>query len=160
VQQPRNARSGPADVSFAPERSVGYLVRETHRAFARALERRIRPHGVTMGMWFFFRALWEEDGINQRELSRRVGMMEPTTVTALRAMERRGYVRRVRSAKDRRSIHVHLTPLGRRLKRRLLPYAVEVNAEALSGVSGRQLRTIRELLGRMRNSLAGFNAGA
>ena len=67
--------TAPQDATALPptETSLGYLVRETHRAFTRSLQARIAPHGITIGMWFFLRALWEEDGISQRALSQRVG---------------------------------------------------------------------------------------
>jgi len=44
-------------------------------------------------MWYFLRALWERDGVNQRELTNSVGIMQPTTVMALRSMQSRGLVR-------------------------------------------------------------------
>ena len=78
------------DVELPPRLSSGYLVRDAHRAFQRLLERRIAPYGVTRGQWYFLRVLWNADGLSQRELSMRVGMMEPTTVIALRSMERTG----------------------------------------------------------------------
>ena len=62
----------------------------------------LAEHGVSHGHWSFLRVLWEEDGLSQRELSTRVGMMEPTTVIALRGMEKAGLVRRSRSSADRR----------------------------------------------------------
>ena len=89
-------------IDFSLGGSLGYLVRDANRAFQRLLERRISPHGVTRGQWYFLRVLWEEDGLSQRELSARVGMMEPTTVIALRGMEKAGLIRRVRSTDDRR----------------------------------------------------------
>lgn len=69
-------------IEFRPEQSLGYLVRDTHRAFIRALHARIIGHGITKGQWFFLRALWEEEGLTQRELSQRVGMMEPPLLKA------------------------------------------------------------------------------
>ena len=45
----------------------------------------------------FLRVLWTRDGLSQRELSERGGMMEPTTVIALRSREKAGLIRRVRS---------------------------------------------------------------
>jgi DNA-binding MarR family transcriptional regulator len=75
-------------------------VRDAHRAFQRVLERRIARFGVTRGQWYFLRVLWIRDGLTQRELSARVGMMEPTTVIALKGMERAGLVRRARSRED------------------------------------------------------------
>jgi DNA-binding MarR family transcriptional regulator len=146
------AAGGPA----APQpsgTSVGYLVRETHRAFTRSLQARIAPHGVNIGMWFFLRALWEEDGLSQRELSQRVRMMEPTTVTALRSMEKRGIVRRVRNQADRRIINVFLTSHGQALKDQLLPLAAEVNEVAGAGIDAAEIERLRAILGTIRGNL-------
>jgi DNA-binding MarR family transcriptional regulator len=143
----------PEDDILPPSRSVGYLVRQTHRAFTRALQARIAPRGVSIGMWFFLRALWQEDGISQRELSRRVGMMEPTTASALGNMERKGLVRRIRNRSDRRIVNVFLTERGRALRRELLPLAAAVNAEALRGISGNEVAHLRALLAKLQARL-------
>jgi DNA-binding MarR family transcriptional regulator len=148
ASQPRN----PV-VDLQPDQSVGYLVREAHRAFLRALAARISRHGVSIGMWYFLRALWEQDGLTQRELSRRVGMMEPTTATALESMKRRGLISRTRNAEDRRKVNIHLTEEGRRLRDVLLPYAIEVNQVALAGIPPAQIPLLREQLSRIKRNL-------
>ncbi len=145
------ARKSAAD--FPPDQSVGYLVRETHRAFLRALGARVSRHRVSIGMWYFLRALWEEDGLTQRELSRRVRMMEPTTATALESMERRGLISRTRNSADRRKINIHLTDEGRQLREVLLPYAMEVNRVALAGISAKKIPLLREQLDRIKRNL-------
>lgn len=150
----------PEDDILPPSRSVGYLVRQTHRAFTRALQARIAPRGVSIGMWFFLRALWQEDGISQRELSHRVGMMEPTTASALTNMERKGLVRRVRNRSDRRIVNVFLTERGRALRRELLPLAAEVNEAALRGVSVNEVAQLRALLAKVRTRLDADTAGS
>lgn len=133
--------------------TIGYLVRDVHRALARSLQTRIASHGVSMGQWFFLRALWDEDGLTQRELSQRVGMMEPTTVTALNSMERRGFVERVRNPHDRRKVNIFLTPKGRSLREVLLPCSVEVTREATRGLSERDVATTMDVLRRMTSNL-------
>jgi DNA-binding MarR family transcriptional regulator len=143
---------------FPPEASVGYLLRDTYRAFSRLLQARLAPHGVTMGMWFFLRALWQDDGLTQRELSRRVGMMEPTTVSALNHMERRGLIKRVRNTADRRKVNVFLTREGRALEPKLLPYALEVNQIVLREIAPEEAQVLRELFGRMKRALAEVEA--
>ena len=55
---------------------------------------RLAEHGVSFGHWTFLRILWEGDGLTQRELSEQAGVMEPTTFSALKTMERLGYVAR------------------------------------------------------------------
>ena len=129
-------------IDFSLGGSLGYLIRDANRAFQRLLERRISPHGVTRGQWYFLRVLWEEDGLSQRELSARVGMMEPTTVIALRGMEKAGLVRRARSAEDRRITRVHLTPKARRLRDRLLQISQGVNDQGAEGIDAAELGAV------------------
>jgi len=146
--------------SLPLEASVGYAVRTTHRAFLRVLQARIAPHGVSAGMWYFLRVLWIEDGLTQRELSQRIGMMEPTTVTALNNMARRGLIRRRRNPRDRRKINIYLTARGRTLRRTLAPIAMEVNALALQDFSPREVDMLRRLLDRARARLLADAGGA
>jgi DNA-binding MarR family transcriptional regulator len=133
--------------------SEGYLVRDAHRAFQRLLERRIAPHGVTRGQWYFLRVLWTKDGLSQRELSERVGMMEPTTVIALRSMEKAGLIRRMRSTDDRRVTHVRLTPKAKRMRDGLLKLAREINAQADDGLSSNDITVFRRVIMRMTKNL-------
>lgn len=147
AKQARNA------FQLSPSQSSGYLVRDAHRAFQRVLERRIARFGVTRGQWYFLRVLWMEDGLTQRELSLRVGMMEPTTVIALRGMEKAGLVRRARSREDGRRTHVSLTPLGRRLERQLLPVARQIVRAAEKGIGRREVDVFREVIARMTKNL-------
>jgi DNA-binding MarR family transcriptional regulator len=138
-------------IHFPLDTSVGYQIRMVYRAMQRLLQTRIGPHGVTLGMWYYLRALWSEDGLTQRELSHRIGTMEPTTLSAIQIMERNGLVRRVRSRDDRRKVHIHLSKKGRDLERLLMPLAVEVVDTSVAGFSSdevqqllRHLRAIRE----------------
>jgi DNA-binding MarR family transcriptional regulator len=147
---PKRARRA---TELPPSQSSGYLVRDAHRAFQRVLERRIARFGVTRGHWYFLRVLWIEDGLTQRELSARVGMMEPTTVIALRSMEKAGLVRRVRSREDARRAHVWLTPLGRRLERELLPVARGIVRQAERGIARREVESFRAVIARMTKNL-------
>lgn len=129
-----------------PINSYGYLLRIAFRSFSRALERRTLPFGVTSGQWRFLRVLWVEDGITQRELSRRVGMREPTTVAAINSLEKGGFVTRRKSEEDRRRVHIHLTAKAKRLKAKLIPYVAEVNEIGLKGLSPQQAALMRRAL--------------
>src|ERR1700688_518316 len=132
-----------------PNLSSGYLVRDAHRAFLRLLERRIAAYGVTRGQWYFLRVLWTNDGLSQRELSARVGMMEPTTVIALRSMERGGLIHRVRSSDDRHKVRVLLTAKGNRLRDEQHGVARTITNEAEEGIAARDLASFRRVVARM-----------
>ena len=132
-QRSSNSRPHRRAVAFPPRLSSGYLVRDAHRAFQRLLERRIAAYGVTRGQWYFLRVLWTADGLSQRELSTRVGMMEPTTAIALRSMERSQLIRRLRADDDRRKVRVFLTPKAKRLRNELLTLARGITPTAEEG---------------------------
>jgi MarR family transcriptional regulator, organic hydroperoxide resistance regulator len=148
------AKKEKARVRYSAEQSVGHQVRWAHRALQRELEEQIRPFGITLGMWYFLRALWEEDGLSQRELSDRVGTTEPTTVTALHAMEKRGLVLRVQNSEDRRKSNIFLTQPALELRDLLLPHARKVNETATVGITRGDIEALKRILGKIRGNLA------
>ncbi|RZL43891.1 MAG: MarR family transcriptional regulator [Variovorax sp.] len=137
-----------------PDDRMAHLVKDATRGFMRSLQSRLAEHQVLPGHWTFLRILWERDGITKRELSIEAGVMEPTTVIALRAMESLGYVSLEQRPENRKNIYVRLTPLGRRLEGELVPLAQEVNALALEGISEREVATVRRALLIMIDNLA------
>ena len=143
----------PRLAEFPPRLSSGYLVRDAHRAFQRLLERRIAPYGVARGQWYFLRVLWIHDGLSQRELSARVGMMEPTTVIALRSMEKAGLIQRQRSDNDRRKVRVLLTAKAKRLRNELLGVARDITDASEEGIAARDLAAFRRVIARMTENL-------
>jgi DNA-binding MarR family transcriptional regulator len=138
---------------YPPIESAGYLVRDAHRAFQKLLEKRIAAHGISRGQWYFLRVLWIEDGLSQRELSARVGMMEPTTVIALRSMEKTGLIRRVRTSEDKRVANVCLTAKAKRIREQMLLLARGINEDACQGLSREELDTFRRVITHMTENL-------
>ena len=129
-----------------PDDRLAHLVKDATRALVRALQMRLAEHGVSFGHWTFLRILWEGDGLTQRELSEQAGVMEPTTFSALKAMERLGYIRRRRRGGDRKKVYVILTPKGRRLRDHLVPLAENVNRIAVRGVRPADIAATRAVL--------------
>ncbi|MFT4560853.1 MAG: DNA-binding MarR family transcriptional regulator [Gammaproteobacteria bacterium] len=146
---------GIADQSydFPLQDSIGALIRFTHRGFADDLQAHLHQHLVNVGMWYFLRALWEQNGLTQRELSRAIGVSEPTTVQQLRKMEAEGLIERRRSSNDRRKTHIHLTKKARALRRKLIPYAREVNDAALQNISSAEIGRLCATLEKIRSNL-------
>ncbi|RED17353.1 DNA-binding MarR family transcriptional regulator [Parasphingopyxis lamellibrachiae] len=129
-----------------PNNSIGYLTRVAFRSFSRLLEQRTLQHGVSAGQWRFLRQLWLNDGITQRELSEKVGLREPTTVIAIRSLEKAGLVTRKKSKVDRRKIHIHLTKEAKRLEHVLGPCVAEVQDMATRSMSDRDIEQLQALL--------------
>jgi len=137
-----------------PNDRLAHLVKDATRGLQRALQVRLARHGVAFGHWVFLRVLWVRDGITQRELSDVAGLMEPTTFSALTAMEKLGYIERRKLPHSRKNVYVFLTPEGRALKDKLVPLAEEVNEIAIQGVAPADVATTRRTLLAMIESIA------
>ncbi|ALK92956.1 MAG: MarR family transcriptional regulator [Pseudomonadota bacterium] len=137
-----------------PDDRLAHLVRDAGRAFNKRLQVRLQKYNVSFGHWTFLRILWTSDGLTQKELSDLAGVMEPTTFSAIQAMEALGYVVRKQKPENRKNMYVHLTPKGKALKKALVPLAVDVNHVAVHGVSQAELLTTRKVLLKVIENLA------
>lgn len=143
------------DDYFDPEDTVGFLIWDANRAMNRTFSERIARHGVTLGLWPFLRALWETDGLTQRELSEKVRMKGPTTVAALNKLEDKGLVRREGNKNDARKINVFLTPEGRKVYRKVIPEVETVNRLCLADLTEKEQAEFKNMIRRFRNSVTG-----
>ncbi len=78
--------------NFDRQESLGYLVNRLARLFARALESRLAGHGVALGPFPVLLTLWEEEGLTQTEIARRLDFEQPTIANTLKRMQRDGLV--------------------------------------------------------------------
>lgn len=137
-----------------PNDRLAHLVRDAGRAYTRALQLRLAEYGVPFGHWTFLRILWESDGLTQRELSDRAGVMEPTTFAAMKTMEALGYIERRQLPDNKKNMYVHLTPAGRALKKKLVPLAEDTNQVSIQGLSASDIQTTRRVLLTILSNLA------
>jgi DNA-binding MarR family transcriptional regulator len=137
-----------------PNDRMAHLIRDTERAFRRALQIRLAVHSVPFGHWSFLRILWACDGLTQKELSARAGVMEPTTFSAMKAMEALGYITRKQLPTNKKNMYVYLTNEGRALKEKLVPMAEDANQVSVRGVSPQDVKTARKVLLAMIENLA------
>ncbi len=136
------------------EDAIGFLMWDATRAMTRTFSQNLKVHGIGSGVFPFLRALWEKDGITQRQLADRIGVTGPTTVIALRQLERTGYVRRVADENDARKVLVYLTKEGRRLYDLAIPEVATVMNMCLQDFSDQEQKQLKEFLHRFRRNIA------
>jgi DNA-binding MarR family transcriptional regulator len=136
------------------EDSLDFLIRDTRRLLLKRIEARVTEHGIPLGAWFPLRILYEEDGITQRQLSRKLGYLDAAAGAIVEVMEKLDLVRRQRNAEDRRKINVFLTPLGRRIGKKTLVHMREINAQLERGFTKKDAATLRALLHRAHDNLS------
>jgi DNA-binding MarR family transcriptional regulator len=133
---------------------LAHLVKTVFKQTSAVLQKRLKPLGVQYSHWTLLRVLWKGDGLTQRQLSEQAGISEPSTFTALQAMERLGYVKRQKMADNQKQIRVFLTTAGSSLKHIIVPQAEWVNQSALTAIDVADLQATRRTLLAMIDNLA------
>ena len=128
--------------------SAGYLLRDIHKMQSRLLQEELAKHGVAFGSWYYLRVLWDQDGLNQHDLSKRVDVNDASTRTAIDRMEADGLVSRQPHPADRRQSCIFLTKRARDLRAKLMPIAVDLNRALVNDFSDIEKRALISLLNR------------
>ena len=148
------SRKQTAIPAHATEKTVGTSLRETYRAFARDLSRRLQAHGITLFMWFVLRELWKRDGLSQIEIARATDRQASAIVGVVRALKKGGLVQVSRSKADGRVSVVRLTEAGRELEPILTEHSKQLNQTALRGFPLTEQRQLMIMLERLRRNIA------
>lgn len=136
-------------MTFMKSQSAGYLANHMARLFARGLQSRIKPLGLTTGAFPALLELWDEEGLTQRELTLRLDIEQATMANTLARMERDGLILRRKDPDDGRAQRIWLTEKARALRGPATAAAVEVNANALSGLSDDERQQFMRLMARV-----------
>ncbi len=122
------------------------LVRAASTVTSCALERTgLADAGLTEGQFGVLEALHHLGPLHQCDLARKHLQSGGNMTMILDNLEKRGLVRRERSAEDRRFIRVHLSPQGRRVIKKVFPRHAGTLAALMSALSS----TEQEQLGRL-----------
>lgn len=144
-------------MTFDKDQSAGYLANHMARLFARGLQARIKPLGLTTGFFPALLELWESDGLTQKDLVQRLDIEQATMANTLARMERDGLIVRKKDASDGRVQRVWLTAKARALHAPATVAAMQVNAEALASLSETERR---RFIASMRKVVAGLQERA
>ncbi len=102
-------------------------------------DERLKPLGLTQSRWVTLSHLKYEDGIQQHQLARRVGVESPSLVRTLDGLEQLGLVERRPSANDRRGKTVHLTAQASSLMSEMDTILDDSRNQVLAGLSEQEI---------------------
>jgi MarR family transcriptional regulator, transcriptional regulator for hemolysin len=121
-------------MTLTREASAGYMTNFAARLFARAIDERLRPLGVSSGHLPVFFALAEGGALTQTALAQAAAIEQPTMAATLSRMERDGLIERRPDPRDGRSALVSLTAAALKKVKAVENAVRSVNAEALAAL--------------------------
>jgi DNA-binding MarR family transcriptional regulator len=128
------------------DKSLGFVLTRSARSMQRQLDLKLVSFNVTATQYVVLARLWEEDGIALSTLGERLDFDNPTITGLVSRMEKQGLVKRKKVSRDRRFVHIYLSPKGHHLKRKLNSVADGINRKAQTKLSTRDQTRLLETL--------------
>ena len=113
------------------------------------IDKMVQPYGISAGQSALFMLLSQQDGQNQMQLSRKLGIKPSSLTTMLNRLEKNGLLERRRNSSDHRAYNVFLTPKGWRASKKLSAIVNFVNERSVAGFRQEEKLLLLRLLEQM-----------
>lgn len=98
-------------------------------------------HGITPVEWLVLSHITEEPGLSIKDISQLLGTTSSAATQIVTSLVEKGYVERKESSKDRRVIHVSLSPKGQTLVKTLKKEQLIIFTAMFQAFSDQELET-------------------
>ena len=135
--------------TFRPSQGVGAHIGRARRTIVEAIDQELAPLDISHAQWIVVMLLGDGAASTAAELCK-ILIYDPGAMTRLLdRLEKKGVLRRVRTADDRRAVRLELTADGSKLYPRILQALVQVFNRLLRGFTKSEVRQLEQLLARM-----------
>jgi len=130
-------------------RMICRQIKQVTSSLVRRIDEHMQPLELTGMQWEPVLMLWLKRADTVAGLARVSQMGFPSMTRMLDRLEVKELLRRERSESDRRVVHLHLTPKGRKAASKIWPIVVEGMHVHLNGFKKEELAHFNDFLGRM-----------
>ena len=142
-----------------PEPRVSYVVARLERAIRKAINERVKRHGLTTLQYTTLSVLGVGGQLSNAQLARRAYMTPQSMSEVIEALEKKGLIERNAHPNHRRVFPAALTAEGRRVLRACDAAVDALEREMLAGLTPSQEQSLRDgLISAVRALHAGFPA--
>ncbi len=130
-------------------RMICRQIKHLTNSLMRRVDTHMQPLQLTGMQWEPVLMLWLKRADTVAGLARYSNVDNPSMSRMLDRLEEKELLRRERSENDRRVVHLHLTPKGRKVANKIWPIVVEGMHLHLDGFNKEELNHLNALLVRM-----------
>jgi DNA-binding MarR family transcriptional regulator len=132
---------------------LGLVIRDLHLEIANYLTKLLAPVRLAPEQHLLMALLLEKEGLSQNEIAYNLGKDKASIARMIASLENKGYIHKVSSAQDRRSVNVFVTDEGRKLEAAINEVTIQLNDIIATGLSREDYSTLKTLLTRMQNNV-------
>jgi len=141
-------------------RQGGFLVTKIHqlsqRIFANLLEQ-CEVHEITAAQGRILFPLWNQDILSFQELKKKTLLSKSTLSYFLDQLEKAGYIERIHSEDDKRTINVKLTKIDEELKEKFLDVSIKMKEVYYNSFYEKEIDDFEDYLKRILHNLMTYN---
>ena len=134
---------------------VGYAATRASIELKKSFARHLGPLDLKAVEFSILVLVTSNPQINQKRLGEALDVSAPNMAVTLDRLVARGWIERVRSTRDRRAVHIHLTPQGQDLVQRAEKIAATMENATLRVLSPAERALLIELLTKVARSRVG-----
>lgn len=134
---------------FKIDNCLAFITNQSGKIFSEALEKDLRPYGITRSQWIALYFLHETPKITQKQLAEKMSIKEPSIVRLTQRLESEGLLNRIQDENDKRNKQLQLTKKGNEKCLALLPVAENFKNHTVKGISEKDLETVVKVLNQM-----------
>lgn len=127
---------------------LGLFMQASHAYFQKSFQQ-LNNIGLHPGQPPMLWHIFEEEGLSQKELARRLQVRPPTVNVSLQRMERADYICRRQDEKDQRVSRIYLTEKGRQLAEQIGEMMKDSNSRMTQGFTEAEICLLTRFLKQM-----------
>ncbi len=137
--------------------SMGTLIGRTSHAILNNLQKKFREEGynITVEQWQVLINLNNTNEQFHQQLAENTFKEKSTITRLLDGLEKKNLINRVADTIDRRQKRIKITLEGKKLLKKLRPFALEVQSRALNEVDLKQMKICQDILLKIYNNVTG-----
>ncbi|MGN7940094.1 MarR family transcriptional regulator [Virgibacillus sp. 6R] len=144
-------------MKFSFQDYISIKIHKTDLLLSSFIKAKLEPFNLAPEQNLIMMLLWENDGLTQNELVRRLDKDKTNIARMASSLEKKGFIKRSECPNDRRSVKLYLTECGKELGTSVIPIAEQFNEIVRNGLTNEELLELDRLLSKITENVRSFS---
>jgi len=144
-------------LKFSFQDYISIKIHKTDLLLSSFIKAKLEPFNLAPEQNLIMMLLWENDGLTQNELVKRLDKDKTNIARMASSLEKKGFIKRSECPNDRRSVKLYLTECGKELGTSVIPIAEQFNEIVRNGLTNEELLELDRLLSKITENVRSFS---
>ncbi|MDQ0223846.1 MarR family transcriptional regulator [Bacillus sp. 7586-K] len=144
-------------MKFSFQDYISIKIHKTDLLLSSFIKAKLEPFNLAPEQNLIMMLLWENDGLTQNELVKRLDKDKTNIARMASSLEKKGFIKRSECPNDRRSVKLYLTECGKELGTSVIPIAEQFNEIVRNGLTNEELLELDRLLSKITENVRSFS---